>query len=169
MDRSLLYHQRLKTPLQRFEEKYVPVPESGCWLWLTGDRYGCFTLSGKAVSAHRASWMLFNGDVPDGMQVLHKCDIPSCVNPEHLFLGTQKDNIRDMREKGRAPKGDAVARRVAALPRGRTHHRSSAKLTEDQVREIKAAAGSQREIAERYGVCQQLISKIKRNEYWRHI
>ena len=96
---------RARKPAQdRFNEKWEPVTESGCWIWtgtVCGENdYGQFFID-KHVRAHRASWMLHKGEIPDGMLVLHKCDIPQCVNPDHLFLGTQQDNIIDMTAKGR--------------------------------------------------------------------
>ena len=96
-------HEREKTVLQRFEEK---IDKSGdCWIWtavLSNRRYGKFKLKGKMMSAHRASWIFANGKIPDGMCVLHHCDNPPCVNPDHLWLGTNKDNSGDMIKKGRA-------------------------------------------------------------------
>lgn len=91
----------------RFDAKYVPIPEVGCWIW-TGavncERgYGYFLFDGKPRLAHRASWAMHKGQIPDGMNVLHRCDIPSCVNPNHLFLGTLSDNMQDCAAKGRAP------------------------------------------------------------------
>jgi hypothetical protein len=82
------------------------VSDNGCWLWILGlsgnNKYGSATaLSGKMVPAHRLSWEIFKGQIPIGMEVCHKCDIPPCVNPDHLFLGTHLDNMRDMVLKGR--------------------------------------------------------------------
>lgn len=96
-----------KGAVARFEAKYIPEPNSGCWLWLgpvkIGRRqgYGQFTLEGKTVGAHRAAWRLFRGTIPDGLFVCHKCDVRTCVNPDHLFLGTHVDNMVDMESKGR--------------------------------------------------------------------
>ncbi len=97
------------------------------------------------VKAHRAAWMLYKGDIPQGKRVLHRCDVPSCVNPEHLFLGTLKDNSRDSILKGRNPR---------------------AKLTLEQVREIRLSPETSFVLAEQYGVCRQKISKIKQNKAW---
>lgn len=77
-----------------------------CWLWLGRPRisfgYGRIQLENRqSVSSHRFSWELHNGPIPQGMSVLHKCDVPQCVRPDHLFLGTQLDNMRDRRSKGR--------------------------------------------------------------------
>lgn len=85
----------------------LPEPNSGCWLW-TGryarNGYGTYGggRSGERISAHRLAWQEANGPVPDGLQVLHRCDVRGCVNVDHLFLGTAKDNTRDMMAKGRA-------------------------------------------------------------------
>lgn len=90
----------MTTLAARFEAKCVPVTESGCWLWMGvihASGYGHY--NGK--KAHRLSWELHNGSIPDGMCICHKCDVPSCVNPNHLFLGTQGDNVRDAWTKGR--------------------------------------------------------------------
>ena len=87
-----------------FEDCYEPCPVSGCWLWtqaLKGDGYGHKHYEGKYQSAHRISWKLNRGPIPDGMFVLHHCDVMRCVNPDHLFLGTHEDNMRDAHEKGR--------------------------------------------------------------------
>ena len=93
---------------ERFERKFMPEPISGCWIW-TGslnkrhNGYGQIRIGdGKPLLAHRASYELHIGTIPDGMCVLHKCDVPCCVNPNHLFLGTHADNMRDCHSKGRA-------------------------------------------------------------------
>lgn len=80
--------------------------DNGCWIWqsATNGVYGVFSMKSlgfKTIYAHRASWVLFHGDIPEGMHVCHHCDTPLCVNPAHLFLGTAKDNIKDMFSKGR--------------------------------------------------------------------
>jgi hypothetical protein len=85
---------------ERFDTKWEPVPWCGCWLWTDAlDRDGYGHISG--VRAHRQSWKLFRGEIPRGVYVLHECDVPSCVNPDHLFLGTQQDNLLDMARKDR--------------------------------------------------------------------
>lgn len=92
-----------RTQLERFEEK---VDKSGdCWIFTgscPGFGHGHFGVdSGKYVYAHRWAYAHYVGPIPDGMQVCHKCDVPACVNPDHLFIGTQRDNVLDMHRKGR--------------------------------------------------------------------
>lgn len=88
--------------LSRFNAKVNKT--EGCWLWTGAKKtsgYGNFFVNERYVLAHRASWEMVNGPIQDGLYVCHKCDTPSCVNPDHLFLGTPKDNQRDMYSKGR--------------------------------------------------------------------
>jgi hypothetical protein len=88
----------------RFERKYIEEPNTGCWLWSacgTKAGYGLFGYEGKLQLAHRVSYKLHKGFIPEGMVVRHTCDTPSCVNPDHLELGTQGENIRESVRKGR--------------------------------------------------------------------
>lgn len=103
-------------------ERYVPEPNTGCWLWLSGTNNGYGILSlyevygRRTVLAHRASWEFHRGPIPEGLCVLHRCDTPPCINPAHLFLGTIADNTHDMIAKGRA----AWQRRPGELSAGGT-------------------------------------------------
>lgn len=141
---------------ERFEEKWMPVPESGCWLWLAAESsggYGAFALDGlHSGPAHRASWEIHKGPIPEGEWVLHKCDVRCCVNPEHLFLGDNQANVTDMHSKGRGPVGDK-------------HGRS--KLTKTQVDEIRMAHGLASDIAAVYGVNKATVYRIKNGRNWK--
>lgn len=135
-----------------FDEKYVPVTETGCWLWTSGwDSDGYGLLSGN-VKAHRESYARSFGPIPDGMCVCHKCDTPSCVNPGHLFLGTTQDNTRDRVEKRRGAIGE------------RSPH---AKLTIEQVAEVLASKESKRSLAKRFGVTHGCIAHIRKGRSWK--
>lgn len=147
----------------RFWDKVKKGSESECWLWIAGDNgegYGRFRHGRKKVAAHRFSWELVHGPINDESFVLHKCDNPACVNPAHLFLGTNQDNMIDMVLKGRNK------------PRlGKRNNK--AKLTEDAVREIRRiyASGSvsQYQLAEKYGVGQPCIKDVVNFITWRHV
>lgn len=92
------------SPLERFNRQYQEEPNCGCWLWTGvagGMRYGRMNIDKRAVPAHRAAWQLLIGPIPDGKIVCHRCDNTWCVNPQHLFLGTHRDNTQDMLKKGR--------------------------------------------------------------------
>lgn len=154
---------------ERFERSYIPEPNSGCWLWHGRPRgsnaYGGISRHGRTVTAHRASWELFKGYVPDGMFVLHRCDNSACVNPDHLFLGSEQDNSDDKVSKGRQSRGTAHSAAKRNPARGASNGNS--KLTASDIRAIKLTKLPQREIAKMYGVTQALISKIKRGEIWK--
>lgn len=117
--------------------------------------------------AHRTAWVLAHGPIPDGMSVLHRCDNPPCCAAAHLFLGTPKDNMRDRHAKGRYATGPAHhwSSRPETVRRGERH--PAARLTDAQVREIRAIyvdrRGEQSRLARKYGVCQGTIWRIVRN------
>lgn len=150
-----------KPAIERFWRYAHPEPNSGCWLWgaaLNDLGYGIFHAEGERT-AHRASWRLHRGEIPDALHVLHRCDNRACVNPAHLFLGTHADNVRDMWSKGRGPRrqGEAVA---------------SSKLAEDDVVAIRSmyrSGARQVDIATAFGVAQTTISSIVRRQRWRHV
>ena len=132
---------------ERFMSK-VHKAENGCWLWQAyrmKNGYGFFRTPTKNELAHRAAYRLFNGAL-DARDVMHACDNPACVNPEHLSLGTRKENMQDAKRKMRMRVGESHGR---------------AKLTNEQVEFAKTAPGLQREIAAILGVSQGHISFIR--------
>jgi hypothetical protein len=138
-----------------------------CWPW-TGSRnlargkpwYGQWTPAGDMAPelTHRAAYRLFVGLIPDGQFVLHKCDNPVCVNPAHLFLGSQADNVKDMWTKKRGNPGTS---------RGEKHGMS--KLTAEIVEEIRKSTSHGTELAAKYGVSRVTISEIRTRKTWRHV
>lgn len=98
-----------KTLFERFHSKWTPHEPSSCWLWTSSNakfKYGKITLNGRHEMATRVSWMLHYGEMPPKhLDVCHHCDTPACVNPNHLFLGTARDNHMDSVRKGRRPRG----------------------------------------------------------------
>lgn len=141
---------------ERFDAKWMAEPTSGCWLWLAGlsHGYGTFRVGRRMQHAQRVAWSLYRGPIPDGQNVLHHCDNPACVNPSHLFLGTDADNVADKCAKRRQPRGETHGRR---------------KLSRDEVNGIRAglAAGVlQAELGRRFGVAQSVVSRIKNGVLW---
>lgn len=142
---------------EKFESKFIPEPNSGCWLWIgAGWPYGLLKHKGIRWIAPRFSWTIYRGPIPDGMYILHRCDTPPCVNPDHLFIGTAKDNMIDRSQKGRTN-----------CQKGIDHHQAI--LTEDDVRAIRLDCRPQSRIAKHYMVGQMTISDIKRRVTWRHV
>jgi hypothetical protein len=143
----------MTTDEQRFW-KMVHVNPEGCWEWIGGkmsEGYGEIIVAGKQRYAHRVSYELHFREIPAGLFVCHRCDNPGCVRPDHLFLGTHADNLRDAASKGR-------------MERGEQHY--NAKLTEDDVRAIRADTRLQREIAEDLGISRQNVSLIQNHKTW---
>lgn len=163
---------RTITPVvDRVLEKIVRIPFSGCWVFMgatNGFGYGIVGTGGRGAPndrAHRITYRHFCGEIPSGMFVCHRCDVPSCCNPDHLFLGTNQDNVRDMISKGRnspPPRNPHVV--------GSVHPGS--KLTEDQVVHIREAYSrgvKQKDLAQQYGVAHQTISKVVNNRRFKHV
>jgi len=138
---------------------------NACWEWTaakSSDGYGEIRVNNKVTKAHRLCWEIYYGLIPEGMFVCHRCDNKSCVNPKHLFLGTPKDNMTDMRAKGRA--------RYIRGQWGENHR--DAKLTESKVLEIrrlKSRGVSTGELSKAFGVSTVQINAICRRQYWKHI
>lgn len=137
----------------RFMNNYVPVTETGCWLWegyTCRKGYGLLKVDYEQHKAHRVSYAFHVGN-PEGLLVCHKCDTPACINPDHLFLGTPDDNSKDMVRKGRSPVCSGEANPMN-------------KLTDAQRSAIQLDSRSQYVIAAEYGVSQGRISRIKNNK-----
>jgi predicted XRE-type DNA-binding protein len=145
--------------IERFHKKYE-INKSGCWLWTGGTRPNSkgvlyprhWTNESKSIGAHRFSFELVHGAIPQGMYVCHKCDTPLCVNPDHLFLGSHQDNMRDM-----------VVKKRSFVGRGEDK-KGRAKLTNQQADQIRKMEISQSKIAALFGVSQTTIGRIKRGE-----
>lgn len=152
----------------RLHEQLMPITETGCWIFLgTVDSEGYGRLGsggrhGKVVRAHRASYELHHGAIPPGMVVLHACDVTGCCNPDHLRLGSQDDNMKDMVNKKRG---------VAPHHRGEANGRS--RLSPAQVADIRAryatGAETQQCLAAAYGMSRSAISSLVRGASWGHI
>lgn len=129
-------------------------PEEGCWLWPLapeGFGYGQINYGGHHVRVHVFSYRLHNGPIPKGKIVRHTCDIPLCAHPRHLILGTRIDNMDDMRE------------------RGRDNRKGQAKVTEDEVREIRilvAEGATHQSVADQYGISRRAVGHMVRRTTW---
>jgi len=130
----------------------------GCWLWtrcVGRSGYGHMGVDGRTEGTHRVSWALFCGPIPDGLWVLHECDVPLCCNPTHLFLGTVADNNRDASRKGRSAAGE---------------RNGAAKLSAADVEAIRAAyrpGMGYKVLAAQYGVSLTQVAHIVTNKHWR--
>lgn len=173
-------------PYKRFWDKVQKT--DGCWLWTAGksNGYGMYRPTSRTQKwAHRMSWELHFGLIPDGLCVCHRCDTPACVRPDHLFLGTKRDNSLDRHAKGRDASGERNGAHIhrARIPRGdrwRETHRNPAngersgqsKLTEAQVLEIRAAHADgtpATHLAKLFGVSSVCIDHVVHRKTWRHI
>jgi len=156
------WHRRYETEADKLIARASPEPNTGCWLWLGGVRghmgYGSLRLrDGRTVGAHRLSFELFNGPIPAGMKVCHRCDVPTCINPAHLYLGTDIENKADSVAKGRHNIGERNGHAI---------------LGPDQIPVIRGRRSSGdyiKQIARDYGVSEGAISAIVNGRSWRHI
>lgn len=163
------------------EDKFWPKVRrtDGCWEWIGAryrNGYGFINIRkpGKATTkgAHRISWEIHNGPIPDGLVVCHRCDNPPCVNPLHLFLGTATENMRDMSAKGRALFGDKnpTRKHPECVSRGESHR--PAKLLSGDViciRRMSEYGITQNVIAKKFNVTQSNVSAIIRRKSWNHL
>lgn len=147
--------QRVQAMLARS----IPEPNSGCWLWMGEKKmtgYGECWAAGRREDAHRSAYRIFKcEEIPQGMVVRHTCDTKLCINPDHLLLGTQAENIADKVSRNRQAKGEG---------------HGSAKLSDDDVRLIRTRTDlSQRALSKLLGICQPVVGQIRRRELWKHV
>lgn len=146
--------KRYGTLEARFWRHVNPEPNTGCWLWdgpIDDFGYGRFRVGQKKRRARRISADLHSIEVPAGKILRHKCDVPGCVNPDHLLVGTHAENNRDRSVRGRSCSGEASP---------------FAKLSIESVRAIRAANGTHRALAAQFGVSHAVIGKIRRGQKW---
>lgn len=142
-----------------FSDRYEADPNSGCWLWtgsLLSNGYGSF---GRRGRAHRASYEAHVGPIPDGLFVLHKCDVRCCVNPNHLWVGTNTDNARDRSRKGRGSKGHTRAIRSFG------EVNAFAKLANEQANDIRNSKEPSGALAAKYNVSREHVWRIRKGIY----
>ena len=142
-----------------FLSKVSPEPNSGCWLWtaaVDSCGYGLFGTggSGNNTRAHRWAYEYYKAKIPPKMKACHTCDNPSCVNPDHLFVGTDADNARDRDKKNRTAKGEVNGKSV---------------LKADQIDLIRKSLLSERALAKELNVSRGTINAIRSGRTWRHI
>lgn len=147
----------MRTALQRFEEKYIPEPNSGCWLWtgsVNNKGYGKLYFDGRLDHAHRVAYELLCEPIPTGLVIRHKCDTPACVNPGHMLVGTKRENSQDMAARKRSPWGGRNGR---------------AKIDADAVQDIRTRRLSAVEFAALYGIGPEAVRDIWNGRRWRQL
>ena len=147
---------------ERFLKRVQVGNPDECWNW-TGARmksgwHGEWNSSNGIELVHRAAWRLMKGPIPGKLCVLHRCDNPICVNPTHLFLGTQRENMKDMWAKGRAKPGVSL---------GEKHGMS--KVTVEKVNEIRSSSMSGKELAAKFGITPTTVCDIRKFRTWKHV
>lgn len=168
--------QEIETVITYILSKVMIDPNTGCWEW-QGERnsksqYGRCYVKNKHLSAHRVSYAAFNGQIPKGLHICHKCDNPPCCNPAHLFAGTQKENIQDAVRKRRMAYGDRNwARKHPELVK-RGEVAGNSKLSDAQVLTIWSMTKwkiEDSEIAREFGISYATVGQIKLGKTWNHV
>lgn len=147
----------LENARRRLQTEVTPEPNSGCLIWLgaaSSTGYGSIGIDGRRHNTHRLAWMFAHGPIPDGLLVLHKCDVRSCVNVNHLYLGTARQNLLDRYERNQSNQGE---------------RHSSAKLKESDVLKILKDERPYKFIATEYGVSESHISGLKTGKFWNNL
>ncbi len=154
----------LPKEFSRFESKFIPEPNSGCWLWIGSISYlgyGLILYRGRTRSAHRVSYFLYKGPINSNLEVQHSCDMRCCVNPDHLSLGDHAKNMRD----------SSIRKRYKNVKIGMENLAS--KLTDSDVLAIRETPllkrGDQERLAEKFGVDDAIIRRIKDFKLWKHV
>lgn len=154
----LLPKKRIKPSVEERLLLYsMPEPNSGCWLWIGAGSYDSYCevgFEGRTQKAHRVAFKVWCGPIPRGLYVCHKCDVPACINPVHLFLGTAKQNQADSRNKGRSARG---------------RRNGMVQYDEDLIRAVFHAEGRNFEIARRFGISDVHVAQIKTRKRWAHL
>ena len=155
----------MKTLKDRFWDKVEILSKNECWLWKasrSNKRYGNIKVNGKMIKSHRLSYEFCHGNIPDGLCVLHKCDNGLCVNPDHLFLGTQHDNVNDCIKKGRVANHKGI-------------NNGKSKLIPNDIKDIRLncikghRSFGMSSFARKYNVTPQAVWGIVNNKNWTHL
>lgn len=144
-------------PLRFWNKVHFIDDATSCWEWRAGlhpTGYGTLQIGRGYELAHRISYRLAHGAIPDGAHILHKCDNPACVRPDHLFVGTHADNMRDMAKKGRMNGGHGVKLNPAKVR---------------QIRQLNAEGATQQSLADQFGVALMTINHVIKRRTWKHI
>jgi hypothetical protein len=149
--------QEAKTLRERLEAHSMPEPNSGCVLWIGAAcrlGYGSMGWGGRTRKAHRMAWILAHGAISSDLFVCHKCDVPACINPDHLFLGTHRENMADRDAKCRNPRGEEIG---------------NSKISAATAAFIRQDKRTHSVIAKEFGLSQSAVSRIKSRDIWKYV
>ena len=140
----------------------MPVTECGCWVWLGAtyrSGHGQMTFKRQHLAVHRAAWMVYIGNIPIGKHVLHRCNVASCINPDHLYIGTDLENARDRIKSG--------TQHIPPRLIGENHNQAI--LDDNKVRMIRSSSRTRKQLAVEFGVSIQTIHAVKSRRLWKHV